>query len=625
MILKKVEINNYKSIKNISFKIEKYNDSYLIILIGKNETGKSNILEALSALKFFYEEDELEFLKVRNQNSNENKISVLYTVESENPTKYREFIDENILIPEELLENIEVNDAVQEIYLNSENKFFSNWYFKLNRISLKNYYFEEETIKETESANEKVSISIISEKEIDKESIEKYQKLDMETLTQILAPYLEQYYFKHQIQVSFWKSEKKYLVQNVISLLEFSKNSSKYPPLQNIFYLSGYKDNNDIEQKVDEIGKEPRLRRRLQKELSENTTSFINERWPEHDVSINIEISDELNIHVNVQDNDDLDSYYGMLDRSQGFQHFISLLLSISARNETKRIKNNLIVIDEPEVHLHPSGIRWMTDELIRIGKDNYLFVATHSNFMLDKNTKERHYLLEKKYGETKMRQITSYEDLSNDEILQSAFGINVIRDFLSPKKILVEGYSDKILLEKALYEINTKNNILISNGQGGNLPGVASILCFSEIYPIIITDADDAGKKMIARIKKMDENFLEKAFTIRELCGLIVDNGTIEDTLPKPYVESKTNDVLQANNIKGIVLNEKIPFLSQIAIHIEQYNNEPTATRKKIIKEKIVNEIKIKVSEDYNEKNIKDKAPKLYELSLKINNLFNQ
>jgi predicted ATP-dependent endonuclease of OLD family len=53
-------------------------------------------------------------------------------------------------------------------------------------------------------------------------------------------------------------------------------------------------------------------------------------------------------------------------------------------------------LIDEPEVHLHPSGIRWMLEELLEIGKNNYLFISTHSDFMLDKDTKERHFLLTK-------------------------------------------------------------------------------------------------------------------------------------------------------------------------------------------------------------------------------------
>ena len=73
-----------------------------------------------------------------------------------------------------------------------------------------------------------------------------------------------------------------------------------------------------------------------------------------------------------------------MDERSQGFKHFISLILHLSISNKKEKCKDQIIIIDEPENHLHPSGIRYMRDELIKIGKNNYVFVATHSPFMID-------------------------------------------------------------------------------------------------------------------------------------------------------------------------------------------------------------------------------------------------
>lgn len=45
MIIKNIIINNYKSIGNKRNKLEV--DEYVTVLIGKNESGKSNILEAI--------------------------------------------------------------------------------------------------------------------------------------------------------------------------------------------------------------------------------------------------------------------------------------------------------------------------------------------------------------------------------------------------------------------------------------------------------------------------------------------------------------------------------------------------------------------------------------------------
>lgn len=48
MEITKITIENFKSIKKIDLKLEKIGDSYTKILLGKNESGKSNILEAIS-------------------------------------------------------------------------------------------------------------------------------------------------------------------------------------------------------------------------------------------------------------------------------------------------------------------------------------------------------------------------------------------------------------------------------------------------------------------------------------------------------------------------------------------------------------------------------------------------
>ena len=66
-----------------------------------------------------------------------------------------------------------------------------------------------------------------------------------------------------------------------------------------------------------------------------------------------------------------------MVDRSDGAKHFLSLILSISVANETDILKNNIIVIDEPEVHMHPSGIRYIREELLKIESIEKIEVKT--------------------------------------------------------------------------------------------------------------------------------------------------------------------------------------------------------------------------------------------------------
>ena len=53
---------------------------------------------------------------------------------------------------------------------------------------------------------------------------------------------------------------------------------------------------------------------------------------------------------------------------------------------------------------------------------------------------------------------------LLDDEVLNIAFGIDVYKDLLLPKKILVEGCSDKMILNK-IFEVQKIKDCGIANG----------------------------------------------------------------------------------------------------------------------------------------------------------------
>ena len=68
--LLKVKIQNFKSIKELDFEI----GNEIKYLVGKNECGKSNILDAISRIK----EDKLLKTEEKNFNSDEKKLRIAY-------------------------------------------------------------------------------------------------------------------------------------------------------------------------------------------------------------------------------------------------------------------------------------------------------------------------------------------------------------------------------------------------------------------------------------------------------------------------------------------------------------------------------------------------------------------
>ena len=80
MKITKIKIENFKSIKEIEFDLKKYGSSYTTMLVGINESGKSNILEAMSYLNT--SEGEFDYNVIHHQKDEDNNPVVfsLYLV-----------------------------------------------------------------------------------------------------------------------------------------------------------------------------------------------------------------------------------------------------------------------------------------------------------------------------------------------------------------------------------------------------------------------------------------------------------------------------------------------------------------------------------------------------------------
>ncbi|MBH2007448.1 AAA family ATPase [Candidatus Saccharibacteria bacterium] len=604
MKLTEIKIKGYKSIAELGFPIKKYGDSYTTILLGKNESGKSNVLDAMATPKLQEAKSAVDFIKIKNQQNEPQFVQVYFHFELDENDTYRDVIASHVDMPQELLDGFKLKYIEKEIYLSSTAEAFDvDVVYDYEKTGLKKYSFVKTSVTIPASLSVAAStvekIVIKANADITEEEKPAYAPLTRENFEDTVRDALLKFVEDISIPVDIWKSEEQYLIKDKIQLKDFAQAPESNLPLKNMFYLAGYETKEKIVQVVGEIEKDSNKRKNLKKMLSKKTTAYLNTKWEEHKISIDVEVESDLNASVSVQDNADEDHYFDMADRSQGFKQFVSLLLSISISSASGDTKDHLILIDEPEVHLHPSGVRFMLEELLEIGKHNYLFISTHSNFMLDRDTKERHYLLTKdKNNLTTANQITTDEDINDDEVLQTAFGINVISDFLSPHKLLVEGETDKILLQKALSLLKKDHDVLITNGTGANIVATASLLSFHHISPMVVVDDDEAGQKAKPEILKISNHFAGKVFTIRDLSGGVISDGSIEDTLPITYVQSQANSILSSNSLGNITLNTALPFCQQIKAHLKNEIIDPKGKKQKV--DGILATIKYKIAENY-------------------------
>lgn len=352
MKLNTIGISNYRSIAELSFPIQTLSDGTRTFgLIGVNEAGKSSILKALTFLSIGNSPNINDFRDVNSPI----RVTLSHGL---NDLQRKDFLQRVFEIDEELYKKIiHVNEIV---------------------IS---HRFEPLTLLRTTTY---LAVNLIN-------SVEQIP-LDVISIHDLYAPI-------------FWSSEDKYLISHPIDLDSFAADPESISiPLKNCFLLAGIIDIIKAVAKIhDSTEKEY-----LEEQLGESVTNHIQRVWPGHPVKITFSINGKiLNFHI--KDLDSKTKATTATQRSDGFKQFVSFLLTISAQNRNEQLSNVILLIDEPETHLHPKAQQFLLNELKEItnfGKNNIVFFATHSTFLIDKTDLTRNYRVFKDSDGTKVNKI---------------------------------------------------------------------------------------------------------------------------------------------------------------------------------------------------------------------------
>lgn len=554
MIITKARIENFKSIESLEIPLDKVGDSYTKIFVGINESGKSNILEALSY--FNVPTQSVSYDYYCNQKLvNGKSCSISFFLEYEN---------EEDILKQHLLSRIRtkcsfdftISNIRKYVFLLSNSTQFSYSYIYDVKLDGQKLYM-------LSLHNDGKDIIYVESEEQKTFGVEEW---NVDNFKKHFSKIINDFLINHEPAVSIWKPSSKDLLYNVN--LNSLKNGTINKPLYNIFKLGGYENNKAITEVIGNISN-PRSRSRLVSKLTGALNNFITKVW-DNNIDLIVDITEAGNFSLLIKDKgeENIHDRFSISERSQGAQHFLSIILSLSlaAKNHEKR--NELIVIDEPEVHLHPSGVRNLAHELLKIGQENYVFIATHSPFMIDKSHKERHCIVKKNSKAiTELKWIKDSDNIIDDEVLRDAFGIDVYKDLLNPHSIVVEGASDKIILHKAL-ECLGKKNVGITNGHGSNITTLVSKLNYDDMSILVMLDDDEDGRRDKEKILQVGGLYTaENVFTIRELVQEVVDDGTIEDTLEPAFVKSQFEKLYKAKFKKDIdfQIQSNKPILLQI------------------------------------------------------------
>ncbi|MCP4764416.1 MAG: AAA family ATPase [archaeon] len=611
MKITKIKIQNFKSILEMEFEIEKIGGSYTSIFVGINESGKSNILQAFSFLQT--PEGAFDFLNLCNQKDEDAEfVDLFYYLEFEDPKHYISEINKEIEYEYEF--DFKIENITKNVFLEKGcNKFEYNFQYEVALPKERLFYSEESEPVAAGGTNPSKKIIKITKGNNTENSLKEFNE---DSFRELFGDKISSIISEHEPKVSFWTPSEEYLLSGV-DLTKYKENPNSNKPLSNIFHLAKINSTKKIQDKINDITS-PQRRSRLVSQLQDPLNDYIKNIW-KHNIDIIIDITETGMFSLSIKDEgyENKHDRFSIKDRSEGAKHFLSLILSLSLESRNHDRQNELILIDEPEQHLHPSGIRDLARELLNIGKSNCVFVATHSPFLIDKGNKSRHYIIKKnKKAITEKNKILGHQNLIDDEVLREAFGIEVYRDLLNPHSLIVEGCSDKIILEKT-FAILEKSNIGITNGHGSNVDTLASKLNYDDISILVVVDDDNDGKKYKTNILNIGGIYTsDNVYTLRDLVGDMVTGGTIEDLLDKGFVNSQFVDLYKNtfNEEGNVELNfdKNRPVIEQIISCLKKkrkYSNWDMGLFKK------------KLSDNFNptETSLNDKNPLLKTLADRI------
>ena len=376
MQLESIQIKNYRSIEDITFDINVLDDSsYTFGLIAVNEAGKSSILKAMSL------KDSLVALSPKDFNDKTKKIEVLY--------KYR--LDET--------------DGTEDFSALIDGDTTST-------------ILTAHTFGSDDLVGFKISFSLATPSVPIYEFLYSKKKSDLANAIQVAQPFFEKMH--HTV---FWTAKDEYLIAEAINLTAFAAKPEISIPLRNCFLLAGIED---IQTRVSSISGDSTEKEELEEQLGKAVTEHILAVWPGHPIKITFDIDGQL-INFHVKDANVKGKAKTAGQRSDGFKQFISFLLTVSAQDRNDELENCLLLLDEPETHLHPKAQEDFLGELKKITtnkRGNVVIFATHSNYMIDKVKLSRNFKVTKQNVSTSIELINT-ENSTFASVNYDVFGIS--------------------------------------------------------------------------------------------------------------------------------------------------------------------------------------------------------
>lgn len=299
MLLKKITIDNFRSIEHLEIDIMDISGCKMHTFFGINETGKSNILKAIALLN---PESKVKYESDCNKYALKQDCPITITFTFETTIDEMSFIETNFSETQKkeisknvaamftkdvaLMLNETLKESVIEKVIRFNGKSAREEYYKVNVSHFTDWLDN----NQDESSKKYTYCYIVSTETIEDVNIIQHVDAELKLKFDSMLP-----------EVIFWEPSDKYMITNTINIEQFGQNPDISIPLKHIFYLAGYQKDK-IKTNVERIQNSGDIRAEFEEQLSEAITSHISTIWPEHRIYIRVRLENNNFCEIYVED-----------------------------------------------------------------------------------------------------------------------------------------------------------------------------------------------------------------------------------------------------------------------------------------------------------------------------------
>jgi|SRR3989344_3616191 len=239
---------------------------------------------------------------------------------------------------------------------------------------------------------------------------------------------------------------------------------------------------------------------------------------------------------------------------SSGEKEIFNLLLGVFALN----IKNGVVMIDEPELHLHPRWQAVLLDLFYKFSEERGIqwFIVTHSShFINPKSIKNTLRVFRDESGYSRVIKPSAFSETEQDLVMMANL-THGTKIFFADRVIFVEGIVDRIIFNAVLEKVQAENDSqqiieILDVQQLGGFQKNQVFLDKWSLKSFIVADKD-------------------KQSTLNVSSAFFLQNGEIENYF-QPVVKKTKYDIEDAIKIAKNILDKSIDVPLEIKEYFQQ------------------------------------------------------